>query len=105
MFGISNDTWALILFGSVLGFFLSRLIRQIDKLSENVASLNITIVRVETDTSNKNSAFQAILGEHHERVELIAKRVHWIINKITELKLRLEAQGMSFDKESWRSPD
>lgn len=84
---LSSDAWTAILIPTVLGFFaffFNRLIKQLDKLSDNVAKLNLTITRLESDIDGIDDRYTTtheLLKEHSSRIEAIQAQIYELKNK------------------------
>lgn len=108
---LSSDHIVLKIIGALLVWFFARLVKQVDDaikemrgLSQNMIVVNSTLNNMKEEGTIRHQNTQTVLSEHHEEIELVRFRSHWIINKLTELKLKAEIAGWKFSGADWEMP-
>lgn len=64
-----------------------------NRLSLSIDRLTQTVSHIEEQTDERYRAINSRMDDTHEALELIRKRLHWVMNKITILKFSLEKSG------------
>lgn len=90
----------------IIGFFLTRLVKQVDKTSESIdhfsevlSNINLTIGRIELESKTRSDTFSEMLKLHNKEIEMLRDRTHDLSTYITAIKLQGELKnGWVFSK-------
>lgn len=103
--GIVGTVISLLLV--IIGYFLVRLIAQVDSTSRSVDNLSQAIGKIsgivegfEKEATQRHQIIQQRFSEFHEEIELVRARVHDLYNRVTSIQLQGELKsGWKFHKE------
>lgn len=95
----------------VIGYFMSRLISQMDytsqcvnKLTSVVDKLNITIESIQIESATRYGELQKRLDEQHMEIEMLRTSRHKLISYMSAMRLQGELKnGWNF-KTEWELP-
>lgn len=74
-----------------------------NRLASSIDKLTITVVNIESQSAERHASLTARINDNHEAIELIRLRLHWVINKMTVLKMHLEKDGTRLTG-NWETP-
>lgn len=74
-----------------------------NRLASAIDKLTITVANIESQAAERHASLTARINDIHEANELVRKRLHWIINKVTIIKFQLEKDGTRLSGE-WEAP-
>lgn len=106
--------WQTLVIGvllSIIGFFLKV---GADALKENTKILtqlvtkfevmNTVIDTIKRDNSRSSEVFSEAISRQEHSIEMLRGRTHFLIGKITVIRLKMEVAGMKFAGEDWTLP-
>ena len=122
--------WALGIIGflvAIVGFFIMRWINKADdttkelkdqmsetskQLTDSLTANNKALTSLEITLASLTDVIKRVERDQHDNVvrqdkviELVRKRVHYILNKVTAIKLALMSSGIKMGDEPWNIPD
>lgn len=90
-------------FLAAIGYFLIRLIKQVDQTSQELGNLSkmvgkwtATIEKLESEAIIRHDDVSVRLNEQHEAIEECRRRTHKLISILQAIRLQGEKLGMSF---------
>lgn len=114
MFDQAGNSLMLTLVGillTIIGFFLVGLIKRVEQNNENLnkfcTKLEVLVENIKTvqaDATRSNLAIEKAIDRQEKAIELIRARIHYLMNKITAIKLKLELSGIHLSSEGWDPP-
>lgn len=75
-----------------------------NRLSNSIDRLNIIVTNIEAEAAQRYVALNSRMDDLHAASELLRLRVHFVINKLTVLKLILEKLDGKTMSGNWDSP-
>lgn len=107
-----DPSWVQNFLLVIIGFFLVRLITQVDTTSKSVDRLSHTLEKLNTlmqgfekEATQRHETIQQRFGEFHEEMEMARNRIHTLFSWVTAIRLQGELKnGWSF-KNVWSMGD
>lgn len=100
---------------SVIAFFLIGLSKRsikneelLQSLDKHMGILQVNLTETQKDTTEIIRQIQNEIMRMQKVQELLRARVHYVINKLTAIKVKLETQkglGIQFAETDWKLPD
>lgn len=92
----------------IIWFFLTKVLDRSDGNEKLLIALDKNVGIMQKDMSEVIRQLQGEIARMHKVQELLRARVHYVINKLTAIKVKLETQkglGIQFANEDWKLPD
>lgn len=74
-----------------------------NNLAKAIDKLTITVAQIEAQSAERHASLTARINDNHDAIELSRMRIHWIVNKLTVLKMALEKSGQHLSGD-WEAP-